>query len=238
MTLAGIIFSKGCPSVWWKDVQHQYYEWLQRRNTGKAWLQALIKKVWEVSWDMWEDHRKEVRTTTITPAMMRETENLNEQIIEEFEEGEAGLVQKITTCWLSRSLTSLGMTWTTNPNVWNQLRWLECGLQIGMKLKPPPFSTSVSSWLPGCAMGRASLSPVSSAAAVGSRSVVCIWESLRSESHDWHCGIPGALLVALQTLTGCVSLLRTQRATEVTSPLGTRLDNLGWPPSPRPRQAH
>jgi hypothetical protein len=60
---------------------------------GKAWLQALIKKVWEVSWDMW-DHRNEVRTTTITPATMWETENLNKQIIEQFEEGAAGLGQK------------------------------------------------------------------------------------------------------------------------------------------------
>jgi hypothetical protein len=40
------------------------------------------------------DHRNEVRTTTITPATMRETENLNEQIIEQFEEGVAGLGQK------------------------------------------------------------------------------------------------------------------------------------------------
>jgi hypothetical protein len=78
----------GRPSVRWRDAQHRYYEWLQRRNTGKAWLQALIKRVWEVSWDMW-DHRNEVRTTTIT-----ETENLNKQIIEQFEEGAAGLGQK------------------------------------------------------------------------------------------------------------------------------------------------
>ncbi len=42
---------------------------------------------------MW-DHRNEVRTTTITPATMRETENLNEQITEQFEEGEAGLGKK------------------------------------------------------------------------------------------------------------------------------------------------
>jgi hypothetical protein len=89
--LAGIIFS--WVALRWRDVQHQYYEWLQRRNTGKAWLQALIKKVWEVSWDMW-DHRNEVRTSTITPATMRETKNLNDQIIEQFEEGAASLGQK------------------------------------------------------------------------------------------------------------------------------------------------
>ena len=86
-------FLMGRPSARWRDVQHRYYEWLQRRNTGKAWLQALIKKVWEVSWDMW-DHRNHVRTTTTTPAMRREIENLNEQIVEQFEEGEAGLGQQ------------------------------------------------------------------------------------------------------------------------------------------------
>jgi hypothetical protein len=91
-TLAGN-FLMGRLSIRWRDVQHRYYEWLQRHNTGKAWLQALIKKVWEVSWDMW-DHRNEVRTTTITPATMWETENLNKQIIEQFEEGVVGLGQK------------------------------------------------------------------------------------------------------------------------------------------------
>jgi hypothetical protein len=86
-------FLMGRPSVRWRDVQHRYYEWPQRRNTDNAWLQALIKKVWEVSWDMW-DHRNEVRTTTITSAIMWETENLNKQIIYQFEEGAAGLGQK------------------------------------------------------------------------------------------------------------------------------------------------
>jgi hypothetical protein len=40
------------------------------------------------------DHQNEFRTTNITPATMRETKNLNEQIIDQFEEGEAGLGHK------------------------------------------------------------------------------------------------------------------------------------------------
>jgi hypothetical protein len=59
---------------------------------------------------------------------MRETENLNEQIIEQFEEGAAGLGQKIIIYWLSRSRTFSVLTWTTNHNGWIQLRWPEYGL--------------------------------------------------------------------------------------------------------------
>jgi hypothetical protein len=42
---------------------------------------------------MW-DHQTDIRTNTITPAKMRENENLNEQITEHFEDGIAGLSHK------------------------------------------------------------------------------------------------------------------------------------------------
>ncbi len=60
-------FLMGCISLHWKAVQQRYYEWLGNRNTGKKWATALIQKVWDVSWDMW-DHRNDVRLNTITPA--------------------------------------------------------------------------------------------------------------------------------------------------------------------------
>ncbi len=92
----------GRPSNRWRDVQHRYYEWLNRRNTGKAWLQAVIKKVWEVSWDMW-DHRNQVRLGTITLAMCREADIINAQITQQFEEGLVGLDHQ-DHHWLSMSL--------------------------------------------------------------------------------------------------------------------------------------
>jgi hypothetical protein len=42
-------FLMGRPSARWSEVQQRYYEWLQRKNMGKAWTQALIKKIWAVS---------------------------------------------------------------------------------------------------------------------------------------------------------------------------------------------
>jgi hypothetical protein len=70
----------GRMSLQWKAVQQRYYEWLGKRNTGKKWAMALIQKVWDVSWDMW-DHRNNVRLKTITPAKRRRTLALNPLLV-------------------------------------------------------------------------------------------------------------------------------------------------------------
>jgi hypothetical protein len=33
----------------WASKQQEYFDWLQRRNTGKRWITQLIKKLWEIS---------------------------------------------------------------------------------------------------------------------------------------------------------------------------------------------
>mgnify|MGYP003460263465 FL=1 len=52
-------FIEGCPSHGWRESQQQYYEFLRSRKTGLRWLSALIRKLWQVAWDMWE-HRNGV----------------------------------------------------------------------------------------------------------------------------------------------------------------------------------
>jgi hypothetical protein len=71
-------------------VQQQYYVWLKCRNTGKAWVKALIQKVWEITWDMW-DHRNKVQTKSLSPTSRRIIEALNAQIWDEFSQGTQGL---------------------------------------------------------------------------------------------------------------------------------------------------
>jgi hypothetical protein len=39
----------------WAAVQQKYYEYIGSRRTGKRWLVAVIKKLWEVAWDLWID---------------------------------------------------------------------------------------------------------------------------------------------------------------------------------------
>jgi hypothetical protein len=72
-------FLMGRISIEWKAVQQRYYDWLGKRNTGRKWAVALIQKIFEVSWDMW-DHRNEVRLNTITPAKARRIHVLNARV--------------------------------------------------------------------------------------------------------------------------------------------------------------
>ena len=46
----------GFVSKKWGIAQQYHFRELGFRRTGKSWLTALIKKLWNVSWDMWE-HR-------------------------------------------------------------------------------------------------------------------------------------------------------------------------------------
>ena len=38
----------------WEAVQQRYFEFEESRKTGRRWAVALIKKLWEVAWDLWE----------------------------------------------------------------------------------------------------------------------------------------------------------------------------------------
>lgn len=93
-------FLMGRISLQWREVQQRYYEWLGHRNTGRKWATALIKKVWEVSWDMW-DHRNEVRLNTLTPAKRRRLVALNLLVTDEYQRGTEGLRPK-DHHWLSK----------------------------------------------------------------------------------------------------------------------------------------
>jgi hypothetical protein len=80
-------------SIEWKSVQQQYYDWLGKRNTGRKWAVALIQKVFEVSWDMW-DHRNDVRLNTVTPAKARRLLVLNSLVLDEYARGSTGMITR------------------------------------------------------------------------------------------------------------------------------------------------
>jgi hypothetical protein len=98
-------FLMGRIGLQWKAVQQRYYEWLGRRNTGRKWATALIQKVWEVSWDMW-DHRNEVRLQTLTPAKRRRLIALNRLVLSEYTRGIVGLRAR-DHHWLSKPQSTI-----------------------------------------------------------------------------------------------------------------------------------
>ena len=42
----------GCMSTEWARAQDVYFKWMVIRNTGKIWGAVLIKKLWDLSWDI------------------------------------------------------------------------------------------------------------------------------------------------------------------------------------------
>jgi hypothetical protein len=67
----------------WAAKQQAYYDWLNRRNTGKRWITNLIKKLWEISWNMWEQRNGELKNLE-SPASLREHARLDTAITREY----------------------------------------------------------------------------------------------------------------------------------------------------------
>ena len=49
-------FLQGRVSIGWAYHQQSYFKDHDMRRTGQRWVESLIKKLWDVSWTMW-DHR-------------------------------------------------------------------------------------------------------------------------------------------------------------------------------------
>jgi hypothetical protein len=68
----------------WEAKQAEYYLWLKRKNTGRRWTITLIKKMWEISWDMWK-HRNDELANPQSIASLREHARLDVLITTEYE---------------------------------------------------------------------------------------------------------------------------------------------------------
>ena len=63
----------------WAEAQHAYLLSISKRTTGKRWLSRLIKKQWEIAWDLWR-HRMEVSSTPDSFSLSRAHEQINASI--------------------------------------------------------------------------------------------------------------------------------------------------------------
>jgi hypothetical protein len=78
-------FLEGAVLIAWAEKQQEYLVWLKRRNTGKRWVTTLIKKLWEISWDLWEQQNGEL-TNPASPASLREHARLGALIALDFQD--------------------------------------------------------------------------------------------------------------------------------------------------------
>ena len=80
----------GCLTIEWARAQDKYYKWVGMRRTGKRWVISLIKRLWEISWNIWDD-RNGVLHNTPMAADLSGAASLDKAIREEYQLGSEGL---------------------------------------------------------------------------------------------------------------------------------------------------
>lgn len=89
----------------WAEVQQKYYEWIQKRYTGRRWLSRLIQKLWEIAWDLWRHRQKVLQTPTALFISQRHT-NLDRQITQAYQQHFPTPTPRLAR-WFSQPLPSL-----------------------------------------------------------------------------------------------------------------------------------
>jgi hypothetical protein len=116
-------FFKGWVHEGWERLQVNYYNIIHSRRSGKRWIIALITKLWEIAWDLW-DFRNTVYHQHSNPATYEDTTVLNQQVKEiSYKLTLTGLLPKdkhLTSIPLSKLLTfprPQKLEWITQANL-------------------------------------------------------------------------------------------------------------------------
>jgi hypothetical protein len=78
-TLGWRMFFKGWIPVSWEETQQAYYNLVRSRRTGRRWTISLIKKLWDVAWDLW-DHRNGILHHTENPLAAEEMHRVDQSL--------------------------------------------------------------------------------------------------------------------------------------------------------------
>lgn len=54
----------GCCSQAWAEIMDLYLKSIESTNTGLRWTSALIRKLWDTSWDMWDHRNRQIHGDT------------------------------------------------------------------------------------------------------------------------------------------------------------------------------
>jgi hypothetical protein len=78
---------EGRPALGWSLLQDRYLQKINSRRSGLRWLIALIQKLWDIAWDMWDNRNKVLHDTENSVARDLQIQ----QITDQFAFGTAGL---------------------------------------------------------------------------------------------------------------------------------------------------
>lgn len=108
-------FLQGRISNYWVKIQSAYYEKLESRRTGHTWASNLIRKLWEISWQMW-NNQNDILYNVHTDADTRLSHKLDKRIRKEFSLNIDGLAP-LHHYMLRRTRLALLLLWDNNEKV-------------------------------------------------------------------------------------------------------------------------
>jgi hypothetical protein len=86
-------FFEGCIAKEWEQIQIAYYEWCRSRQSGRRWTTALIQKLWDVAWDLWE-HRNGIVHAKENAETLHNMAEIDGEIRAQHLRGPQGLAQR------------------------------------------------------------------------------------------------------------------------------------------------
>ena len=134
---------EGRPALGWSEVQQRYLQWIGSRRSGLRWLTALIQKLWDIAWDMWDHRNRVLHDTELSVARDLEIQ----QITDQFQLGSAGLPTEVKvhfrrglqhllqqqpayqTAWLIRILAARARSERRNDQQQENYRTERAGMQ-------------------------------------------------------------------------------------------------------------
>jgi hypothetical protein len=89
----------------WTDAEQQYLESLGKKTTGKRWTISIIKKLWDIAWDMWAQ-RNHINHNTLHPMKQQEMEELRAYVAAVYSQGNGELLPRDRTLF-QKSLATI-----------------------------------------------------------------------------------------------------------------------------------
>ena len=110
-------FLLGRLSKKWSDVQARYLESIQSRSSGRRWTIAILEKIWDISWDMWEQ-RNGIAHDPSHHRRLAQLQEMQRRVQVIFSEGSEGLLPR------DRRLFSKGVERLTDGSETDMQQWI------------------------------------------------------------------------------------------------------------------
>jgi hypothetical protein len=86
-------FLLGRLSTRWANAQQRYLESIEKRNSGRRWTIAILSKIWDISWNMWEQ-RNGIAHDILHPRRLAQLHAIQQVVRDTFSTGSNDLLPR------------------------------------------------------------------------------------------------------------------------------------------------